>query len=496
MKLLRILLLLIILKSGFVSNLPAQQNKYIIHFPTNKAELSQAAKETISNAIISLNATGEIISVKATGHTDNHGSDQFNENLSRSRALGVSAFLVELGLGNNIITIDYRGEKEPVAENSTETERELNRRVELIFEIKPKPVEAPSPAQPQGDINQLYELACSKPQEFCIDTERDTLLVGRQGTIIYYKANTIDKSKIHCRCFTLSLNEYFDNSDLVLNNLTTTSEGRLLESGGMVKLDGYCDGQKYTLGENEFFTVMVPADTILPGMKLLSANRVKDADYLDWKLDDKNASLDNFDYTRMIMNCRGTGAVSNKKCHVFFCRIIDFVRGVFSERQYKNKDQKNNEAIENEQALMNKYELKGESLETALLKSKEASGKESLKYYVYKNYSWDYRNIDRYKPGTDFITFSVHQNPSAETDVKIIYKNSKTVVPSFEKNNSYVFKNIASNIPVWVVGIRYSQNKQIFLAIEDINTSEKKTTLNFEPVNLQELKDSLKKINK
>jgi len=145
---------------------------------------------------------------------------------------------------------------------------------------------------------------------------------------------------------------------------------------------------------------------------------------------------------------------------------------------------------------MKKYQLIGEDLDKALQKSKDASGKDALKYYVYKNSNWDYRNIDRYKPGIKFVDFIVTNNPSKEMDIKIVFKESKTVVPSLEKRSSYIFKSINEDAEVWVVGLRYSAKKEIFLGLKEVNTSTQKTTLDFKLVSIDELKRILEPINK
>lgn len=241
---------------------------------------------------------------------------------------------------------------------------------------------------------------------------------------------------------------------------------------------------------------MVPADTVLPGMKLLSANRDNDADYLNWQLDSINPEPDNFDYGRMFWYCRGGETGPPSKCPFFFCRVRNFFGGLFKNRHYKNNDILNNAESARERELLNKYQLKGEDLAVALEKSKDNAGKNALKYYVYKNYSWDYRNIDRYKAGTQFINFIVENRPDKETDVKIVFKNSKTVVPCFEKGKSSNFKEINANAEVWVVGLRFTTKQEIYLSLQEVNTSKKRIFLDFKQVSIEELKTVLQRLNK
>ncbi len=67
------------------------------------------------------------------GHTDNMGDDDYNMNLSRERAFAVRSQLVQLGVSPRRITTRGFGETKPVSDNGTNSGRQQNRRVEIIF---------------------------------------------------------------------------------------------------------------------------------------------------------------------------------------------------------------------------------------------------------------------------------------------------------------------------------------------------------------------------
>ena len=73
------------------------------------------------------------IRIRITGHTDNVGSDRFNQSLSEQRANSVRSELIKLGIDANRIEAEGKGKTEPVATNETDEGRALNRRVEFMI---------------------------------------------------------------------------------------------------------------------------------------------------------------------------------------------------------------------------------------------------------------------------------------------------------------------------------------------------------------------------
>ena len=72
------------------------------------------------------------------GHTDNTGSEATNNPLSVERAQSVRDYLTSRGVAAGRVDTAGRGEREPVADNNSESGRAKNRRVE-IFLREPAP---------------------------------------------------------------------------------------------------------------------------------------------------------------------------------------------------------------------------------------------------------------------------------------------------------------------------------------------------------------------
>jgi outer membrane protein OmpA-like peptidoglycan-associated protein len=70
--------------------------------------------------------------VRVIGYTDSTGSDAVNDPLSVNRAASVREYLGARGVPSSRVAIDGRGERDPIADNSTEAGRAKNRRVEIF----------------------------------------------------------------------------------------------------------------------------------------------------------------------------------------------------------------------------------------------------------------------------------------------------------------------------------------------------------------------------
>ncbi|MBI4470484.1 MAG: OmpA family protein [Acidobacteria bacterium] len=112
---------------GLIVNLPD------ILFDFNKATLRPQAREVLSR-VVGILLVAPSYRLKVEGHTDNIGSDSYNQRLSEKRAGGVRDYLVASGLTDEIITMEGFGKSRPIVSNDTAANRQKNRRVEIVIE--------------------------------------------------------------------------------------------------------------------------------------------------------------------------------------------------------------------------------------------------------------------------------------------------------------------------------------------------------------------------
>ncbi len=101
-------------------------------FDFDKSDLLPQSFPAIDSIIDDLVFNQEM-HVKITGHTDNSGNPEYNLNLSNQRAKAVADYMTVKGINMNRIKWSGMGDKQPIADNSTERGRATNRRVEFEF---------------------------------------------------------------------------------------------------------------------------------------------------------------------------------------------------------------------------------------------------------------------------------------------------------------------------------------------------------------------------
>jgi len=113
-----------------------------IPFDFNSAEITPEALPILKSLGEALKS-GELGAscIQIEGHTDSKGSDAYNQKLSQRRAQSVIRYLAKsLGVEEDRLLASGKGEGEPIADNSTDSGRQKNRRVQVVNLGTPKAV--------------------------------------------------------------------------------------------------------------------------------------------------------------------------------------------------------------------------------------------------------------------------------------------------------------------------------------------------------------------
>lgn len=123
----------------------AQTIKCSVYFAHDNHTLDEANRQRLDSLATSWQKQSAPPLLIITGNCDSTGSDAYNMALSEKRIQTVKEYLLgRLGVSPVIYT-SPKGESEPMADNSAETGRSLNRRVDINYEV---PVQEAVKAEP------------------------------------------------------------------------------------------------------------------------------------------------------------------------------------------------------------------------------------------------------------------------------------------------------------------------------------------------------------
>ncbi len=264
--------------------LNAQQNftTFKVNFNVDEYVLDNADK-SILGGLIAETKTSTYYEITLSAHTDNDGSIGYNMSLSNKRAQAVWDYLKINGVNDAVMDIDWYGEQRPEASNGNDEGKSINRRVEIVF----KKFELNA----LGDI--LKASGGNYSQEFSINPNIDNTIQGKNGTRVFLpkgSLQTVDGKSISAENVTFELQEFPDSKDAIFNQLSTSSDGRILESGGMFTVKARYNGEELKLKKGQTLQIEMPSANIKKDMEVFVGVKNKQG-ITEWKATSKPFEL-------------------------------------------------------------------------------------------------------------------------------------------------------------------------------------------------------------
>jgi outer membrane protein OmpA-like peptidoglycan-associated protein len=156
------------------------QQESVIYFDFNKHELTDEAKQVINKIFFNK----KVMSVAIYGHTDQFGSDEYNEALSLRRANTVKQYMISNGTDSNIISIvKGLGEKQLINTDTAAVLRKANRRVSIVavYEGTPRTAKVDTALYPPTST---YQQPKRQQKEKLIDELKDTTIKAGQNIVL------------------------------------------------------------------------------------------------------------------------------------------------------------------------------------------------------------------------------------------------------------------------------------------------------------------------
>lgn len=254
------------------------ESRAVIRFAVDDHRLDHAARAAIEDFVKGCDRAEEY-GFTLLGHTDSDGGTDYNEQLARNRSRTVRELLVALGIPAERISTESFGERRPLTANATAEEKQQNRRVEIVFAH-----------QRLAGLDDLQRrIGTDHVTVETIDPAKDQWVTGRKGTSVRFPAHALTDAqgqpvKGHVQ---VTITEALALNDMIAEGLSTVADGRILVSGGMMRVDAMdAQGQPVQLADGGQMLVSLPARMRQQGMTLFTSSSGS-----DWS-DTRRAPLD------------------------------------------------------------------------------------------------------------------------------------------------------------------------------------------------------------
>jgi hypothetical protein len=251
-----------------------QDQKHSVYFATAEHSLTELSKATLDECVKQFLAL-EGYTIEILAHTDDRGKAAYNHALASRRAAAVQDYLATKGVFIKKITVNSFGESKPSFSNADEDGRKQNRRVDVI--LKPISFET---------MEDVFEhLTAQRQQTFIIAPNETTTITGEKGTIITFPAGALefeDGSGTPTTAITIYLEEAYELGDFLAMNLTTTSNGEILQTGGTIHLTASSNEKPLRIKDGESLELKMPTSAPMADMELFVGERDANSGNMNW----------------------------------------------------------------------------------------------------------------------------------------------------------------------------------------------------------------------
>jgi len=125
----------------------------------------------------------------------------------------------------------------------------------------PKASSEPTQIDTAISVADVYKYFDNHPQKFAIQANRDTTIICKEGTSIKIKANSFVSEKTRNEIsgkVQITVNEYYKISDIILSNLSTISDNKILETGGMLHIIATADHENCIIKQDHNLEIGFP----------------------------------------------------------------------------------------------------------------------------------------------------------------------------------------------------------------------------------------------
>lgn len=392
-----------------------------------------------------------------------------------------------------------------------------------------------------------------------IKPDKDTLLNLPQGTRLLIPANAFRAGLKNAAAVVIRVQEYYSLSDVISENLTTTTEDDVLETGGMIHITAMSNGEECILNDGKEIQICFPVADYKPGMQLFNGTRdtrnrivwTPSSPIIETELEksdgifispeqmpefpggfqalkkhiSKNLKypaaarrlcIEGVVYVQFVVD--RSGYVTNPIVLRGIHKLVDnaALEAIAVMPRWK-PGRMDGKAVDVRMVYPVRFSLDGSGLSMssntgnpyedeqirdfeknmtdAALKKSDA---DEVSYYILKTAKLGWINCDRFIEAKERVTLKVHVpgDPEENVDVKLIFHKIRSILPAQRAGNFFYFSNIPKNEQAEILALHVGNNGLEMTNKKIIaGSTHTDSLLSFQPVTVAKLKDYLKEFD-
>jgi hypothetical protein len=238
-----------------------------VHFPKGSAVIEKKCHEELITWTQSHQSQQKEL-ILLRGHTDSDAGDDYNMKLSARRNKSVERELRKYGFNN--IRHTSHGENWPICEYAEENCMYENRRVELVL------LDEESEKFSQNMLEDT-------PDSWFVHDLSSHQFITKNGSVIYLPESPfVGIDDIPVSDYRLEVYEFLTPASCIFNKMTTTSDGKILQTGGMMYIMAYAGREQLHLGKDKSFDILFPSQASNPDSRMQSFEGRVEQGNLNW----------------------------------------------------------------------------------------------------------------------------------------------------------------------------------------------------------------------
>lgn len=298
-------------------------------------------------------------------------------------------------------------------------------------------------------------------------------MVGKHGTIIFIPANSLvfDDGEQPTDQVNITLKEVYSISEMILNGLSTTSNGELLETSGMINLQATSNNKTLKLKTGSPIKIQFRNIASSPFMRTYLGQ--EDSTGINWNLDQNNIyDTLKFDESKQYIKTLAYGA------DLLFSATITY--GVVA-----------NDTFELKRTIWENIDVDSDSAYYD-----EATSVNKAPFFTIHSTELNWINCDFFIYSDEHINVKTNQYPDAFTQNYLIFHDYKSIMSSGHLVDKHMlFENIPRGSKVTAIGIAM-KDSEIYFATREVDLLEEnqQIPLQYQKFSLENLTNQLEKL--